>query len=200
MYTNNNLNSYISRRYREQLIAGYNSLIQERIELGAEAYFINFMFNHIPYGPERRLEVMNSEVARVHSRLMFHIVRKPEKESWRHLRPVFIGAPDLPVWKNKKVTSRSQGLNGGLHFNVIALTPKTAMPDMHVKFRNVLFGKQSRLTVPLQLHFQLCSRFYLNNELARIHVTPIIKGTMADYALKTFKKGLVSPDAVQVWC
>jgi hypothetical protein len=35
--------------------------------------------------------------------------------------------------------------------------------------------------------------------LARIHVTPITKGTMADYCLKAFKHGRMAYDRQEVW-
>lgn len=199
MYAFDYNNQYLARQYRARLIEGYNEFIRNRIDQGAQAHFINFIFNHIPYGRERRLEMMIDQVTRVHTSLLFHTVRKPKMASWQHLRPVFIGAPDLPVWKHDKVTGRLMNVNGGLHFNVVALTPPPAMATVHIKLQNFLFGKQSRLTVPLEVHFRQRASFYVNETLYRIHVTPIARGTMADYTLKTFKKGLVSSDAIQVW-
>jgi hypothetical protein len=60
-------------------------------------------------------------------------------------------------------------------------------------------GRRSRLTVPLKKHFEQCQQFYLNDVLYRLHVTPITKGSMADYTLKAFKHGRVSSDSIQVW-
>jgi hypothetical protein len=55
-----------------------------------------------------------------------------------------------------------------------------------------------RITVPLDQHFQEESKFYLNDRLARIHVTPVNYGTMMDYTLKAFKHGRVDEDAILV--
>jgi hypothetical protein len=52
--------------------------------------------------------------------------------------------------------------------------------------------------VPLDQHFQEESKFYLNDRLARIHVTPVNYGTMMDYTLKAFKHGRVDEDAILV--
>ena len=40
---------------------------------------------------------------------------------------------------------------------------------------------------------------HVTDMLARVHVTPIKRGTMADYMLKTFKHGRVGPDSIQIW-
>jgi len=52
--------------------------------------------------------------------------------------------------------------------------------------------------VPLDLHFRERGTFYLNDRLARVHVTPVNNGTMADYTLKTFKHGRVDWDSILV--
>ena len=194
----NDFNDQLSKHRREQLVLGYNDFVEELIEHGHKPHFINFMFNHIPYGPKRRIEEMTYQVNRVHDILTRHTIRHTTNERWRHLRPIFIGAPDLPVWKHTKVTGRSLNMNGGLHFNVISLTAPPARSYMRIEFQNVLYGKQSRLNVPLERHFEQHSRFYVNDVLNRIHVTPITKGTMVDYALKTLKNGFISEDNMHI--
>jgi hypothetical protein len=162
-------------------------------------YYLSFMFNHIPRGPLSKLDVMTSEVTRVHHILTRHTVRKPHADCWRRLRPVFIGCHDLPVWKHTKASIRDFVVNDGLHFNAIALMPPPARTDMPMKMQFLILGRQSRLNVPLDEHFRLNQRFYVNDILDRVHVTPITKGTMADYTLKAFKHGRVGPDSIQAW-
>jgi hypothetical protein len=157
------------------------------------------MFNHIPGDAALKMDVMTAEVKRVHDILTRHIVKRPKAKNWCHLRPIFIGCPDLPVWKHKKELVRNLVVNDGLHFNVVALVPEEALPTMPIEVQFILWGRRSRLKVPLKKHFAQNQRFYLNDSLSRIHVTPITEGTMADYTLKVYKKGWVSPDSVQVW-
>ncbi|MBJ7402198.1 MAG: hypothetical protein JHD07_02405 [Bradyrhizobium sp.] len=187
------------RHEREQIVAGYDQMIEEYILHGYQPFFLNFMFNHIKASDLQRREIMTSAVTRVHDILCRHTVRKPNSEEWSYLRPIFIGCHDLPVWKHEKTTIRESLINYGLHFNAIALTRPPARSDMHRKVQEMLWGKQSRLTVPLDEHFRTKACFYHNDVLSRIHATPITRGTMADYALKTFKHGRVGPDSVQVW-
>ncbi|MCP3446192.1 hypothetical protein [Bradyrhizobium sp. CCGUVB14] len=188
-----------NRQARQQIVAGYDEMIEEYIIGGYQPFFLNFMFNQIPTSNGQRLDIMVSEVTRVHEILCRHSVRKPKSEEWRFLRPIFIGCHDLPVWKRDKTEIMDFLINGGLHFNAIALVRPPARTDMHKKVQELLMGKQSRLTVPLDEHFRTKAKFYHNAVLARIHTTPITYGTMSDYMLKTFKHGRVGPDSIQVW-
>jgi hypothetical protein len=62
-----------------------------------------------------------------------------------------------------------------------------------------IFGKLSKLQEPLDVHFPQLKHVYLTDKLYRIDVTPISWGTMADYALKTFKNGRVAYDDIRVF-
>lgn len=195
MYQDANYNQVEARRSRVANINGYSELIGMRIAEGRIPYFLNFMFNHIPGGLERKKEVMTEEVTRVHYILTRYTVRKPASKAWRHLRPIFIGCHDLPVRKNDKEMVRNLNVNGGLHFNLIALiSPHSSNPASIP----VNVERTSRLKVDLRTHFQKSQRFYLNERLSRVHVTPITYGTMADYAFKAFKNNRVSSDDVLV--
>ena len=91
---------------------------------GRDAYFVNFMFNQLPGSRQTRMGIMTQEVERVHSILTHHIVRRPQLEKWDHLRPIFIGSHDLPVFKwGCRELHRLNVVNDGLHFNVVALVP-----------------------------------------------------------------------------
>ena len=86
-------------------------------------------------------------------------------------------------------------VNDGLHFNAISLTPAVrgiARPLTH------LFMPRSRLKVSLEEHFRRKQEMYQTEHLYRIHVEPITDGTMADYTLKAFRNGHVSPDDILV--
>jgi hypothetical protein len=103
------------------------------------------MFNHIPGSADTKMHVMRAEVTRVYDILTRHIVRKPESENWCHLRPKFIGSPDLIVWKHDKELVRNLVVNDGLHFNVVALVPHERDAILPMRWQFALWGRRSRL-------------------------------------------------------
>jgi hypothetical protein len=182
---------------RKKLIAGYDTLIREIIENEtAEAYFVNFMFNHLPGGKESRKEQMWIEVTRFHRLLTRHVVRKPESKNWSHLRPVLIGVPDMPVRKLQKTSIRNFQVNDGLHFNATVLLPPRCR--FEGRSQHPWFRKQSRLSVSLRKLVKENQRLFLTEKLDRIHITAIKEGTMADYAFKTLKSGYADEDDILV--
>ena len=199
MHTQHNDQLYLNRVRREKIVLGFDEMIQEHGGYGRDRYFLNFMFNHIRGSQAAKMDTMIAEVTRVHHILTRHVVRRPNAEAWRHLRPIFIGCHDLPVWKHEKELVQNLVVNDGLHFNAVALLPRPALTVMDIKLQFRIWGRQSRLKVPLQQHLWDKRRFYHNDALSRIHVTPITRGTMADYMLKTFKHVRVGPDSIQVW-
>jgi len=201
MHAQHNDQSHLNQISKENIVLGYSKIIQEHIDPGWDPFYLNFMFNHIPGSQITKMEVMRQQVTRVHDILTRHTVKQREATAWRHLRPIFIGCHDLPVWKHDKELVRNLIVNDGLHFNAIALTPKPARSDMPTKMQYLLWGRQSRLTVPLNEHLLRKQRFYQNDVLSRIHATPIVATPerITDYMLKTFKHGRVGSDSVEVW-
>lgn len=194
-----NYHQHSESERREQLVEAHSHRISELMDEGRRAYYLNFMFNQLPGSRQTQLHIMAQEVERVHCILMHHIVRRPKAARFAHLRPIFFGCPDLPVFKlNRDKVGPSVTANDGLHFNVVALLPPRNDPILPVEFQYWLRGPLSRLTVPLDQHFQENGRKYLNRRLARIHVTPITEGTMADYTFKTFKHGRIDEDSILV--
>ncbi|MGY8685674.1 hypothetical protein Q2941_49400 [Bradyrhizobium sp. UFLA05-153] len=184
---------------RERVVEAYSHRIGELMDEGRRAYYLNFMFNQLPGARQTQTQIMTQEVERVHWTLMHHIVRRPNAERFAHLRPIFLGCPDLPVFKwNRDKVGQSVTANDGLHFNAVALVPPRTDPILPVEFQYWLRGPLSRLTVPLDQHFQENGRKYLNRRLARIDVTPITEGTMTDYTLKTFKHGRIDEDSILI--
>jgi hypothetical protein len=182
--------------HRKALVEAYSQLIAEKQKEGRIAYYLNFMFNQLPGSSQTWMKIMENEVERVHSILTHHIVRRPDAEKWAHLRPIFAGIHDYPVFKrNRPKLNRFNIANDGLHFNAIGLVPPESYSFLPHSVQCKAWGPVSRLTVPLDEHFKDRSEFYLNERLARIHVTLIDKGTMADYTLKAFKHGRVGADS-----
>jgi hypothetical protein len=187
----------LTRNERAEIVQGYDQRIWEYVREGKIPYYLNFLFRPLPGGQEVRKKIMTAEVERVHKTLTEHVVRKSDSDNWKHLRPIFVGCHDLPVWKHEKELGRAYVPNDGLHFNLIALMPPTnpLPPGMD---QHPLMPKQSRLHVCLEDHFEEEHMHYLKDPLNRIHVTAITAGTMADYALKTFKHGCATSDDILI--
>jgi hypothetical protein len=176
---------------RREIVAGYERMVLDHVRSGKRPYFINFMFRALPGNEETKRAIMIKEVGRVHDLLSRHMVRKPDSEAWRDVVPIFVGTVDLPVPKNIPKLVLLPEHNGGKHPNVIALLP----PHQNEKVKRRFTGlRRSRLSVDLATHFEECKRFYLNDRLERIHVTPMTYGNMTDYALKAFKTGRMNMD------
>lgn len=99
--------------------------------------------------------------------------------------PIFIGCPDLPVWKHEKVSLSDIAVNEGLHFNGIFLVPE-----------------ESRLKTGFKKHMTENKGFYADGRhgLRRIHVKGIRRtpGYVVDYALKALKKGRIGYDELLI--
>lgn len=184
-----------SYRDRLRIIEAYDEMVRERLK-ASKGYFVNFMFNQLPGGREARLQQMRRQIERFHGLLTRHIVRKPQSKNWQHLRPVLIVAPDLPVPKRQKISVRRLGANDGLHPNGILLVPRRR--HRAKKVGDASKRKQSRLRVSVKKHLREKERFFVNESLARVHVTKIARETMADYMFKTVKKGLADWDDVLI--
>jgi hypothetical protein len=191
--TMRNASRYDSYEARKLTVSGYELLVQEIMENeDAELYYVNFLFNQLAGGRSAQLEQMGREVTRFHGILRQHVVRKWTSRRWRNLVPVLIGIPDLQVWKHKKVSVRSLQVNEGLHFNALVLLPP------RFEAPQITGVRQSRLKDSLDLHVNKLQREYLTEKLYRIDVTPVEKGTMADYAFKNFLKGRFTSDDILV--
>jgi hypothetical protein len=180
---------------RLRIIEGYDEMLKSRLAT-SKGYFVNFMFNQLPGNRKAKLQQMQREIEKFHGLLTRHIVRKPNSKGWRHLRPVLILAPDLPVPKRDKTSGKRTGANGGLHINGVLLVPprrrQVKTPKAKAK------RKQSRLRISVKKYLREREQIFVNRSLARIDTTRIEHGTMADYMFKTVKKGLATWDDVLI--
>jgi hypothetical protein len=184
---------------RENIVQAFSEIISDLIDEGRDAYFMNFMFNQLPGSRKDRMAIMVQQVERVHFTLARHMLHDPKRRACAHLRPIFIGTHDLPVFKwDHGQSQRLNVANDGLHFNLVALVPPHKNMQLPKSFRYFRWGPQQRLRVPLDEHFRDKERFYVNDWLAKIHVTPVTRGTMADYTLKTYKHGRVDEDSLLI--
>jgi hypothetical protein len=188
------ISTYLTYAKRQDIIAGYHTLIEEKIENeDAEPYYVNFLFNNLPSRDATKVDIMKQDVTRFHCLLKRHVVRKPDAPGWRDLVPVLLGCPDYPVAKRQKVDARLLRVNGGLHFNAVVLLPPRFKPPKTAGER------QSRLTESLDVHVEEKASQYLTKRLYRIHVTPMENDTtMADYTFKAFKNGRIKSDDILV--
>jgi hypothetical protein len=136
---------------------------------------------------------MKSEISRVLGILTHRVVRKPQSEAWKLLKPWFVGCPDLPVPKSRKVDANLVKVNDGLHFNGFLFVPprRRACGGRTVKGAG---GRKSRLKVGLIRHFDLESYRYLTSRLGRIHLTRVRDEGISEYPFKTYISGKVSGD------
>jgi hypothetical protein len=52
----------LNERARRALVKGYSDLVQAQLEGGSDAFFLNFMFNHIPGSRDvKKHDVMTQE-------------------------------------------------------------------------------------------------------------------------------------------
>jgi hypothetical protein len=87
----------MNQLYRSRLltIEGYSLWTESLVADGWSAYFVNFMFKHLPTRPSCFGDPMEDEADRVYRTLIKWVAREPRKEIGR--LPVFWGCPDFPV-------------------------------------------------------------------------------------------------------
>jgi hypothetical protein len=161
----------------ETIISWWSREMEERVRLdGWNAYFVTFMFNHIPDKPAAaKLKLMQDRVCRFYSKLVTRIVGKPNSPAQLFNRPRMICAPDYPVFKYEKIGLLAATANDGLHLHSILAVPL-----------------KSRLKQDVASHVRQRSYLYLNPPIREIDFRLIennIKG-VTDYAMKAIKGGI----------
>ena len=148
---------------------------------GLATLHISFMFHQLPGTQSSILRQMKSEIERVNARLVTRFARNPRSRAEFKFLPRMILFPDLPVYKHEKKSIEDVSINNGLHYGGIALTPPV-----------------SRFHSTLEAHFNQDQDKYVNEKLARIHVTPITwdPDYVTDYVAKSFKRGRVSDEDI----
>jgi hypothetical protein len=158
---------------------GYTQLVTDRIKRGWSCYLVTILFQQLPGSQATIISRMKQEIQRVYSTLITRVQRKPRTASPDEL-PILIGAVDLPVYKSDRASSPLVRCNGGLHFHALILIPD-----------------RSRMSEPLQDHFQACAHLYgIDGTNSKIDVRPVVDGyeRVVDYVFKTIKRGRVSYD------
>ncbi len=178
---------------RISIAEAYWDLVEDQIGDGYVGYFANFMFNQLPGTRKTQIEIMKSEISRVVGILTQQVVRKPQSESWKLLKPRFVGCSDLPVPKSKKLDADVIRVNDGLHFNGFLLVPPRRRASGGKSVRGAR-GRKSRLKVGLIRHFELERHRYLTPRLARVHLVRIRDEGISDYPFQIYLSGKISGD------
>lgn len=174
----------ISSQDRLSILSAYAEWVNEIAKRNDErryAAIVTLMFRHIPGSFEQKWSVMRREAERVYSTLVRHVVRHPERKSSQSKLPIWVFAPDYPIWKRGKDGGRASladvSVNDGLHLQGVMFLPV-----------------ESRMRVTLGMHMHPMRRWYReyvrpDHPVYRIHVEPIEEtlDVAADYVLKTLK-------------
>ena len=142
---------------------------------GWNVYLVTFMFNHIPGTAATKLKTMQDSVSRFYSKMITHVVRKPNSIYCLHKRPKMLVAPDYPVFKHEKKNLAEVRVNDGLHMHAILGMP------LKSRFKNET----------ISMHVERKRHTYIKTPLREIHFKPIEADMtkVTDYALKTIKRG-----------
>lgn len=183
---NNGFNKWRSgmdKRSRLDLIHGYQEWVQDYVDQDWDPYEISFMYHALPGTTKSILEQMKKEIYRVNSKLVTRFDREPRSEAGFNRLPRMMLFPDLPVYKRKKRSLNDVSINDGLHYGGIALTPPI-----------------SRFSTTLDAYFDEHEQEYVNQNLDRIYVEPIISDAdyVADYVAKSIKRATVSEDDIVI--
>jgi hypothetical protein len=174
---------YTSELLPRRLRVAYGQWIEDMVWDGWNAYYVNFMFRHIPGLSRHRFAVMKNEVERVYSMVATRVVRKPTSPEHLDNLPRFIGCEDKQVPKKIKVSLRDVTVNDGSHINGVFLFP---MKSRLRKHPIDLIGDNKQYYIPE------------GGPLLRIHFTPLhVTLTKAvDYTFKSIKRGWVKEEDI----
>jgi hypothetical protein len=169
---------------KDDLIAAYGKMVEDRFDLGFEADLLTFMFNPLPGGTRAKQALMEEEIGATYYKVLTRMIRNPKNKPTL-AKPFWVGGPDWPVPKQDKDNYRDVAVNDGLHYHMIALTP----PD-------------TRLMGTLGEYITENQRLYTgpHRYLFQIHAEPITDGAdyVTGYALKSVKRGRAGLDQVLI--
>jgi hypothetical protein len=74
---------------------------KEYVDLEWEAYFMTFMFRHIPGSDQEKTRQAHKNLARFYGKLASWVVRDPKSPKCAHLLPKAVFFPDVPCYKRK---------------------------------------------------------------------------------------------------
>ena len=167
------------------LIDAYSRWLQRYVdEKGWNPFLMTFMYKPLRGQTEAIAHQMKDEVDRVYSTFVTRVVRNPNSEHQKHLRPILIAVPDRPVPKYDKQRIKDIMINNGRHMHGILVVPWDC-----------------RLKRDVRAHFEKYNKLYVKNRLLRLDVRPIYShvGDVVDYAFKSVKSRRFNCDDIIIF-
>lgn len=178
-----------ARRQMKHEVAAYGEWAERLAASGYTADLLTFKFDPLSGSESAVHAAMLREAERVYATFITHVVRKPAAISSRGRLPIWLSAPDYPVFKRKRERFFDLAdviINDGAHVHVIALTPTVSR----------LAGES------LTDHFTRRHAVYVREgkSLREIHVEPITHqlAEVVAYALKAISSGRVDKDELLI--
>ncbi len=162
----------------------YAKWIERLIQQGFHPWFVTFMFDQLPGSPATYQQQMLQTVDRVYGIRITRVLKHPTAASSRHRRPIWLAAPDLPVFKHLKGSLRDVTINDGLHVHAIVLEPS-------IRWQTACFAEF--VWAEQWLWRRLCPTLERIDVRAITHDVPRVVG----YALKNIEQR-VSSDSVLI--
>jgi hypothetical protein len=161
------------------------SALAEWMEAGIqeeyEVFYINFMFDQLPGSRDAVLQQMRKRIHDgFYSKLCRFSAHHPKSPGERHRLAEAMLFPDLPTYKQTGGSLLYGNANGGVHYNGAIRIPLS-----------------SRLRGSLQDYVEKNALDW-RREGFRVNVQTVSRSPerLADYATKTVKRGLASPDDI----
>ena len=102
----------------------WGDYIEARLDEGWHPFLLTFMFEQLPGSQAAKMAQMAHFLERAYALFVMRVVRKPKTAQSRGVAPIWLCAPDLPVYKQTgKHSLRDVVVNDGLHYHVILLLP-----------------------------------------------------------------------------
>src|ERR1035438_9011665 len=124
------------RRAIGDVLAGYTTLVQKRVDAGWQAHLLTMTFLHLPGSSKAVLDQMRNEAERFYRRFLTRVVRRPRQASSTGELPILVIAPHVPVGKSDKPLLEVV-LNLGVHLHGLLLVPQLSRlrspADEHVR-------------------------------------------------------------------
>jgi hypothetical protein len=135
------------------IIAGYQQLVEQKIEEGWKGYLLTVVFKQLSGSRSAMIAQTADEVERLYRTMLTRIVRNPKSPDRIGKLPIWLGSPDLPVFKTNKSSLAEVTINDGLHYHLIALIPpRSRLADDlvdHVRDQQALYAKAGRRVMRL---------------------------------------------------
>ena len=109
---------------RQRTADAWGDYIEAHLDQDWKPFLLTFMFEQLPGSPAAKMAQMTRCIEQAYAIFVTRVVRKPQTAAARGVAPIWLCAPDLPVYKREKKQSlRDLLVNDGLHYHAILLLP-----------------------------------------------------------------------------